>query len=295
MNADLKKKINKVLIVVSVALAGILTVLGVYFIVHASSQGEERVLQEHSETEQDIRASVSSLADDDFEYGYSNVMPKDRTDAATRQLWINELREQIENAVSTDVTLEYGSYFGDPIAFLEISTTDILDALYPVLQSNMYFKKIHIAVKDTELGLSAVYVYADGTLTPQYSLSTAEGFSLPEQFVPMQTAVIDEYGLSADNFSMRGDVLQISVGNMRLADVLDLFDYCWQYCYLAGANTHLAIVGSSGIYAFADTSANEFYDKYYPANDLAALYRVQFYLDSGFFTGDFRDACKAYI
>lgn len=296
MTADTKKKINKALIILSIVLCVGLTVGGVYLISRIATQGEEQVLTSHDQIEQDIRRETSSLTDDEFQYGYEHIMPTDTTDPQIVAQYLSSLVERIKVDLEVDLEGESGNYFGEPAAYLTIFSAVAHEDIYPILEDEVFFKKILIGVLDEDSGrLCEVYAYSKNKLEALCLLAEESDEELPVELFEMQEAVISEYALSQDCFWCDADTVYIDVGLMPFASVLNMFDYCWAYMYSSRIDKYLVVVSNGCILACADTSICEQYDKYYPNNDLAALYRVRFYIDSGFLWGRLRETGKLYI
>lgn len=298
MKAETKRYINKIFIITGCCLVVILTALGIYFISHSKKAGTEKILSNESEIQTAMRLETESLSDEEFEYGIQHIMPISSQESSTSLAALDELKNAFEDILNYTPEAQYFDSFDGTNAYFIISTEVNLDEFLPLLETNTFFNKIFILRTNKAQQIKEIYIYTNSLMQLVFSLTDNSSELIedtPSYLEAMINSVCTEYQIDKNCFVYSNNELFIDTSNVSTSIALCIFDYCWQYCYASDIHLTLIITAGQSLLALADTSKSDFYDSYYPNNELAALFRLEYYYKSFFLFGDLRQVCQVYF
>lgn len=296
MSSINNRTVHKILIIVFICLAVVLTIVGILLINLSPLTGSRQTLDQQMSLVSEIRETSNYLSDDDFIFGLNNVIPQDTTDKELIDDALQKLEDELKTVISESVYVEYLSSFGNPAALVILPDTYNLAEVLTVFQKANLFTKIYIMMASTDTDIvSFEYLYSEGLLHELYQPHSLNLTEMSEKVKSMCDMIMYEYGLTAESFQYSGSELRIDVTSLSYDDALCVFDYSWQYLQHEDIALDLTVFDETILLASASTEDSSTYSKYYPSSDLAPLYRLMYYYQNNFFKNGLRVTCQRYL
>lgn len=296
MDSEKKKNHTKALIIALIVLAVVLAVGGIALILQQPHNGAEAALSSASVLEDDIRASTTSLTDDEFEYGIDNIIPKSTTEISVLKSECRRIEAYYSDTFQITSTTEILNFFGTDALRLTLKNVEDLSQILTPLKDSGVFKRIHILLVASDTGLEyAEYLYDNGnvyTLYEPHDLMVSEPSSEIKYLAEMLS---QKYELPVETMQCADSEFKVDLGNLAASDVISVFDDCWQYLLDKQPGVYLTLCNGDILLASAKVERDQNYTRYYPDNDLAPLFRLTFYYQNNFFKNSIHSMCQLYL
>lgn len=293
-----KTSIKKGILIACGVFAVVLTIVGIICISNIKHTGKEQQQKEDSETMSAIRDTSREvpLTDDQFMEGIDRLYPEDPNSSAVYTEQLKPVTDKLTE-MEIDFNISRINYFGTTASLIE-TTADLnpADLLPALIESDI--TRFYIQQNDFDTSnLLKEYLFADEELTKLYDSNEPLGASVQNNKVDSMFAdVCNEYGLSDSTLTFTGDVLYLKLNQVSDEDILNIFDYMYRWCLEEKLKTTIRIVKDDYVLANAPVHlADKNYDKYNPAPELAANFRVLFYRANNFLKGSLKNTSDLYI
>lgn len=285
--SDKKHEVAKVFRILLVVFVVLLVGLGIVCVNMTKRNTQEKQLQADEEFMGQIRDDTEdSLTDEQFDEGLKRILPTDTTTldeyTAKYKVLSNALKDKEVYYVITRI-----DYFGTCACLLEITGEITLDELKSFVPE-AGFSRVYIHVLSAVSRLIQKEYLCDGQeVTETFSGDRKLGDSITNDRVSvMFKALCDEYNLTDSDITFTGDVMRVSFKTISDANAVDIFDYLYRWCRQEKINTVIQMFKGKELYALASVDiADTRFEEYYPSVDLAAQYRLRFYIMCDYLRG----------
>lgn len=298
--ADTKKSrsqtLNKIYIIGGTIFAVALTIAGIIAINQSKEKGTDEVLASESELIDAIYSNSTEeaqpLTDDQFYAALSRIFPNDNTTDADIRNTIYTIENTLFGA-GIRAEINYFNNYGEP--GYRITTSTSINEILPLLDYS-FCREYHVEVTNIEeTSLLGVYeVTSEGVtirLEQGMDLGTPENV---ETIADLSVNLQEQYGI--DKITLTDKALLIYSYGLSTADLINAFDYIYQWCLQNDCDRQIFIYASDSlVIATNPTLADDFYRSNYPVQDLAATFRLYYYTAECFFNVTIQRACNIYL
>lgn len=290
------KTLNKIFIIGGIIFAVALTVAGVIAINQSKEKGTDEVLSNESALISAIYNTEAEesepLTDEQFYTALDKIFPKDSTTDADKRSAVYKL-ENIFSDAGISAEVAYFNNYGEP--GYRIYTTSSVNDIIPLLDYSLC-KEYYVHVLDAEgIAILGVYKINSDGVTIRMEQGIGIGNADSDDIITELAANLEEqYGISKITFTDK--VLLIYSYEVSTADLLNAFDYTYQWCLQNDCDRQIFLYASDKLMAVTNTTlADDFYKKNYPVQELAATFRLRYYSAECFFGRAIQNACNIYL
>lgn len=295
-----KQEWKKYLLIAGILFASALTVCGIIAINNSKEDGSIELLQENEELVSIIYADAQEqpdtesnvLSDEQFVSALSKIFPTDSLSSVEQHQAIATIESNFTEAgITADV--QYFNSYGTP--GFRITTNKSLDEVQPLLDLSCgYTYYVHICTMST-FGIDECYKLVDDTVECRFSqgmtLGTPED---TESITGLCTDLAEQYNI--ENVVLTSNALLIYSYNLSTSDMLNVFDYTYQWCLQNDCDRQIILYSSDVIVAASDKILfDEYYINNYPIQELAAVFRLKYYTAGCFFCNAIQETCNIYL
>lgn len=287
------KTINKIFIIGGSIFAVLLTIVGIIAVNQSKEKGTDSVLSNESDLVDKIyNESQQPLTDDQFYEALDKIFPKDDTLTSEKRATIYQIEERFSSA-DIAVMAAYFNNYGKPgyRLYTKRSINDIIPLLDFSICSEYY---VHVLDEDALGILGAYRVNSDGVfIRMEQGMDIGSEESL-DNIADLTSDLKEQYNI--EKITLTDKALVIYSYNVSTADLLNAFDYVYQWCLQNECDRQLFFYASDRLVIATDTSlADDFYKNNYPTQELAAIFRLNYYSTKCFFGRAVQDACDLYL
>ncbi len=293
-----RKQLNKYFIIGAVVFAVVFTILGIKAIRQSKEDGSDKILENESSfnslihQNQDSDLHDISLTDDQFLEGLNKIFPIDRTTESDRRFDIAEIEQTLEREdIIADI--RYFNNFGKPGYC--IATKVSIEEIKPLLDFSICQEYYVQIADDSGIGFKDVYKVTENKVEPRLISGTDVGV---QQDTTLITELCNELNAQYNitDIVLTERALLIYSTGISTADLLNIFDYTYQWCLQNDCDRQLFLYSSDLLVAVTDeTLRNEYYVSNYPVDELAAIFRLKYYSTKCFFSSSMQTICNLYL
>lgn len=289
-----KKTLKKLFIVIGVVLVITLVVWAIILISSRSSTGVEKLLDEHKGLNDIILTADRPLTDEQFVYGVQSIIPNIPLPITEQTRLASNLSSVLEQYTNQIPEIEVIPYFGDPAAIVTMKA--IKDPLLLGSLLDNTFSRIYFNFTNEQSFVESEYIYKNNKMEQVYLDSVNPITVEDSELNILQEQITAEYALAVDDFIFTGDTIVIDCRNLSTTDALNMFDYTYQWLVDKNRDITIVLKRSTVLWANAHVDLQDSnYRDFYPAEELAPLFRMKYYYINNFFVDALCSTCKLYI
>lgn len=294
---SLRKQLNKYFIIGAVIFTVIFTFLGLKAIHRSKEDGSDEVLENESSFnslihQDSINGSNVSLTDEQFLAGLDRIFPTDRTSDSAIRAAIAQIEQSLaDGEVTADV--RYFNNFGE--SGYCISTTSSLDKVKSLLDFSVC-SEYYIQISDAGgIGIREVYKVDKDNLESRLVSGTDVGVQQDNTLIAELCDELNaQYNIT--DVVLTEQALLINSINLSTADLLNVFDYTYQWCLQNDCDRQIFLYLDNVLMAVTDeTLRDEYYSSNYPIDELSAVFRLEYYSAKCFFSSTVQTLCDLYL
>lgn len=293
-----KKEAKKVAFIILIVFVVVLAITGIICVNLTKRNEQELQLDSDAAFMNQIRDNVNSkpLTDDQFMSGLDRLFPTDNTDQAAYLKKMRTLSHKLDE-MEISHSIERINYFGTCACLLQLNDDVNVADLQESLQEAA-FDRVYIHVRPVGTVNAFIdYLYDNSELLETYNSATPIGEEISnEEVLRIYNDICAEYELLGSTLTFTGEVLQIRFNNIRFTDALDIFDFLYRWCRQSKIETTIRLYDGDILLANALISlADTRFETYHPADDLAATFRIKFYLINDYLKDELREASERFL
>lgn len=295
---SLRKQLNKVFIVGAVVFAVVFTILGINAIKQSKEAGSDKIIQNEESLNslihrnQTSEGQTVSLTDEQFLEGLNKVFPQDGTlESDIRISTANIEKTLSQEGIVADV--RYFNNFGT--AGYCIATQVSLEEVKALLDFSLC-PEYYVQIADSSgIGLTSVYKVTKDSTEARLISGKDVGVQQDNTLIADLCSNLEEqYNIT--NVVLTDKALIVYSTDVSTADLLNVFDYTYQWCLQNDCDRQLFIYSSDLLVAVSDeTLRDEYYSSNYPIDELAAVFRLKYYTAKCFFSTSMQTICNLYL
>ena len=292
-----KRTWQKYLVIAGVVFALLLTICGVVAINNSKEDGSTELLEDNASLmdamyEEDSETDDAPLTDEQFSAALTKIFPYDKLTEAEQRASVVQLEQTLADA-NISASVHYFNSYGD-VGFL-IVTTNTIEEVKPVLDFNLgsvYY--VHCRNVHT-YGIDDCYKVTNDSVECRFSQGMSLGTAEPlENISNLSADLLEQYNI--DNLVLTSDVILIYSYGLSTGDLLNVFDYTYQWCLQNKCDRQIILYSSDSVVAATNKQlADDYYTENYPVQELAALFRLKYYTAECFFDTSIQDTCNLYL
>lgn len=291
-----KKSLKKFCIAVGVIFCVVLCVCGIVAIIQSQQEGTDKVKQDQQSLHDVVYQSKpveqqTPLTDEQYQAALDMIFPDDSTDKVAISMYEDELQQTL-NEAGIEAEVVYFNNFGNP-GFYIYSSSPLAD-----VKTHLDFKAYSTyyvveADKDSR-ELNKIY-RVDASQSEE--LFERELFNKTEDVTGITS--LHNYLIATDlaeTAFLFNDTIYVSTSGLSQIGLIDTFDYAFQWCVANNVEKRLILLSNGKV--VAATSApltDDYYRDNYPVNEVAARFRLQYYIAKGFFYYDMLVISQDYL
>lgn len=282
-----KKSLKKFCIVVGVVFCVTLCICGIVAIIQSQQEGTDRIKQEQQSLHDAVYQSKpveqqTPLTDEQYQAALDMIFPEDKTESFIISTFISTLQQTL-NSAGIDAEVVYFNNFGSP-GFYIYSSSPLAD-VKPYLDFNTYSTYYVVEADKDSRELNKIYKV---NATQSEELFVKELFNKTEDVAGITS--LNNYLISTDLAEAAfifNDTIYVSTSGLSQIGLIDTFDYAFQWCVANNVEKRLVLLADDKVVAATSTSlVDKYYRDNYPVNEVAARFRLQYYIAKGFFYYD---------
>lgn len=295
---SLRKQLNKVFIVGAVVFTVVFTILGINAIKQSKEAGSDKIIQNEESLNslihqnQTSEGQTVSLTDEQFLEGLNKVFPQDGTlESDIRISTANIEKTLSQEGIVADV--RYFNNFGT--AGYCIATQVSLEEVKALLDFSLC-PEYYVQIADSSgIGLTSVYKVTKDSTEARLISGKDVGVQQDNTLIADLCSNLEEqYNIT--NVVLTDKALIAYSTDVSTADLLNVFDYTYQWCLQNDCDRQLFIYSSDLLVAVSDeTLRDEYYSSNYPIDELAAVFRLKYYTAKCFFSTSMQTICNLYL
>lgn len=289
------KTLNKILLIGGIVFAIALAVAGVIAINQSKEKGTDDVLADESSLVEAIYNTDSQnkpLTDDQFYSALNKIFPRNPTSDASHRSDIH-LIEKCFDGTDIPVNVSYYNNFGT--SGYCIRTSKSVNAVIPLLDYSIC-QEYFVQVMNTEnTGMLGAYLVTKDNVQVRFEYGTATGDEeATDSIADLLTSLAEQYNIN--QVTLTDSALLIYSYGVTTLDLLNAFDYVYQWCLGNNLDRQIFLYASDSLVAVTNPSlADNFYTENYPVQELAAIFRLNYYSANCFFGQTLQEACNVYL